>query len=101
MWFGFTGIFLIQGSFIPQIVKLYQCYKYKRLPIGVSEPSYWVLIIGMSCYLIYSIGIKDPVYITSNTIGLVMMVTALTLLRKAKNLFRTKHLRYGKQSPLG
>ena len=81
---GFIAIILVQGSLLPQLVKLYEMYVDKINPKQISELFYWMLTSGLGCFLIYSISIYDPVYITSNSIGLLQTSLSLYLIRKMK-----------------
>jgi len=65
---GFAAMILIQGSTLFQIVKF---YKIKKVD-GVSILFWWAVFVGLILYLIYSIFIQDIVYITSNSIGMVL-----------------------------
>jgi lipid-A-disaccharide synthase-like uncharacterized protein len=77
-FFGIIGMICVQGSTIFQLVKFLR-YKTSR---GVSVGFWWAILIGLSCYLVYSIHIHDPIYITSNTIGICLTICSLFLYYK-------------------
>ena len=72
---GITGLALIQICYLPQLIRIIQT----RQVEGISPLMYVSLVIGLTCYLIYSIKIKDWVYIVSNVISLISSATILVL----------------------
>ena len=68
LWIGFIGLLLVQGSALCQTWKF---LKVKRVE-GVSVSFWWTLLLGLGCYLIYSISIYDVIYIISNSVGVVL-----------------------------
>ncbi len=66
---GIIGLILIQSSALFQI---YKFQKKKRVE-GVSITYWWVMFVGIICYLMYSIPIKDALFITSNSIGIILI----------------------------
>ena len=72
---GCIAAVLVQGSTLFQIVKF---IKSKRTE-GVSIGFWWVIWTGLICYLFYAIHIKDPLYITSNAIGIILSTVSISL----------------------
>jgi uncharacterized protein with PQ loop repeat len=70
---GLVAMVLVQGSTLFQIVKFYRS---KRTE-GVSVGFWWTILIGLILYLVYAISIEDPLYITSNTIGVMLTGTSI------------------------
>ena len=66
---------LIQLCYLPQLIKILQT----RQVEGISPLMYVSLVLGLACYLIYSIKIKDWVYIISNIISLISSAIILVL----------------------
>ena len=65
---GLAGLVLLQGSALFQIRKF---MRVKRTE-GVSVGFHFAIFFGLGCYLIYSISIKDPLYIFSNSCGMAL-----------------------------
>ena len=72
---GIFGAILLQGSTLFQIVKFIRSKKTE----GVSIGFWWVVLIGLCCYLVYSIHISDTLYFCSNAIGIVFNSISITL----------------------
>jgi MtN3 and saliva related transmembrane protein len=73
-YFGIAGMLLLQGSYTPQIIKTYTTK-------DVSSLSFMFILmvfLGCVCYLIYSISIRNKIYIIANSISITF--TALLLL---------------------
>jgi uncharacterized protein with PQ loop repeat len=70
---GLVAMVLVQGSTLFQIVKFYRS---KRTE-GVSVGFWWTILIGLILYLVYAISIADPLYIASNTIGVMLTGTSI------------------------
>jgi lipid-A-disaccharide synthase-like uncharacterized protein len=66
--FGFIGIILVQGSTLFQIQRFYL----RKRSADVSIGFWWMIYLGLYSYLVYSIYIVDWIYITSNSIGLIL-----------------------------
>ena len=76
--------FLAQGAFFLRFfVQWLTSEKHKKSIIPVS---FWYLsIIGGLMLLIYSIHLKDPVFIVGQSFGLLIYARNLVLLRKSNN----------------
>ena len=77
---GWLGVVFITCCSIPQLIKIKRTKKSR----DVSVVTYILLVLGIACYLVYAIYIKDVVFITSNTIGLISNGTILALLLRGK-----------------
>ena len=66
--FGIIAMALVQGSTLFQILHFYQ----RKHTAGVSIGFWWTVYIGLMCYLVYAISIKDWIYIVSNSIGIIL-----------------------------
>jgi len=75
IYFGILGMIAVQGSTLCQIVKFIRVKK----TAGVSIGFWWVILSGLSCYLVYSIYIHDWLYICSNTLGIVLSGISIML----------------------
>ena len=76
-WIGvFFGIFV--GPF-----QLWKILKSKKID-GISTPTYTALCLALLCYLIHAIQIKDAVFITAQSVNLLVNSVILYLLIKAK-----------------
>lgn len=74
-WVGVgTGLFVA----IPQFMKSVRNKSTK----GLSKRSYQILCATIICYLIKAIAVKEPVFIVSNSFGLVMTTAMLSLFKK-------------------
>lgn len=73
---GWLAFALIQTFYIPQIIKLVRT---KRVE-GVALPSWFILWVSLLLYLIYSVSIKDPVFIAGNSAGLLQTSATLFLI---------------------
>ena len=71
---GWLAFALIQTFYIPQLLKLIRTKKVE----GIAFPSWLILWLSLLLYLIYSIGVRDPVFIAGNSAGLIQ--TSITLL---------------------
>ena len=80
--FGLLGLILVQGSLLPQLVALVRARRSGVRLVGVSRLFYVILFIGLACYLIYSVSIREPIYIASNIVGLVQTGASLWMVRK-------------------
>lgn len=66
---------MVQGSTLFQILHFYR----NKKSAGVSIGFWWVVYFGLMSYLVYSISIADWVYITSNTIGIVLSSISIVM----------------------
>lgn len=74
---GWIGVVL--GTFIslPQLVKTIK----EKTTKGLSKGTFQLLFVTILCYLIRSIVIKEPIFIVSNAIGLLVTAVELYLFR--------------------
>jgi len=72
---GFIAIIIMNGSAIPQIIKVVKTRKVQDLHIGRDI----MLLAGCSLYLIYAIHRQDPVVIASNCWGISMFIILIFL----------------------
>lgn len=70
---GLVAMILVQGSTLFQIIKFYRS---KRTE-GVSVGFWWTIFVGLSLYLVYAISIRDPLYIASNSLGIILTGTSI------------------------
>ena len=76
--FGIIGLVLIQLSAISQIIKILRTKRVKDIsPLFLCQV--W---LGLLSYLVYSLWIRDWVYIVSNLVGLIMIGTNIILYYK-------------------
>lgn len=75
---GWIGVIL--GMFIsfPQVIKTIKGKTTK----GLSKHTFYLLFITILCYLIRSIAIREPIFIVSNLISLVITAIQLYLFSK-------------------
>ena len=65
--FGWMGIFLVNVAYLPQIIKTLRLRK-----TGQISPLFYLSIAaGIVSYEIYALWRNDPVFITSNILGLI------------------------------
>lgn len=79
---GFVAICVMNGSAIPQIIKIVKTHKVKDLHIWRDI----MLLMGCSLYLIYAIHKRDIVVITSNVWGVSMFLILIGLQIKHRTL---------------
>ncbi len=75
---GWLGVALGVSVSIPQLVKSLRARSTK----GLSKHTYQLLFGAISCYLIRAIAVKEPVFIVSNSAGLVVTTAILYLFRR-------------------
>jgi len=74
-WVGVgIGIFVA----IPQFTKSLK----NKSTSGLSKRSYKLLCLTIICYLIKAIAVKEPVFIISNSFGLIITTAMLCLFKK-------------------
>ncbi len=75
---GWIGVIL--GMFIsfPQLIKTIK----EKTTKGLSKHTFYLLFITIWCYLIRSIAIREPIFIVSNLIGLVITAIQIYLFSK-------------------
>ena len=72
---GFIAIAVMNGSAIPQIIKIIKTKKVRDLHAGRDL----MLLTGCTIYLIYAIHRVDPVVIASNVWGILSFITIIYL----------------------
>lgn len=72
---GFIAIAIMNGSAIPQIIKIIKTKKVRDLHAGRDL----MLLTGCIIYLYYAITRQDPVVITSNAWGITMFIILISL----------------------
>jgi uncharacterized protein with PQ loop repeat len=75
---GWLGVAFGVSVSIPQLVKSFRT----RSTRGLSKHTYQLLLVAISCYLIRAIAVRDPVFIVSNSAGLVITAAILYLFRR-------------------
>jgi len=73
---GIFGMLLIQGSYVPQLLRTYKTKDVNGLSAGFIS----MIMIGCFFYLLYAISIHDPIYIASNTITILADITLLIMI---------------------
>lgn len=74
---GWIGVVLGVAVAVPQLIKSIKAKSTK----GVSKGAYQLLFLCMLCYLIRAIAIKEPIFIVSNMINLVVVGAMLYLFK--------------------
>lgn len=75
---GWLGVVFGISVSIPQLIKSVRA----RSTHGLSKHTYQLLFGAIACYLIRAIAVKDPVFIVSNSFGIVITASILYLFRK-------------------
>ena len=75
---GWVGVVLGIATSVPQFVKSVR----GRSTKGLSLAAYQVLFAAIACYLVRAIAIKDPVFIISSVINLILTFGMLYLFQK-------------------
>jgi uncharacterized protein with PQ loop repeat len=65
--FGWMGIILVNAAYFPQIVKTIRLKRTNQ----ISPLFYLSIASGIVCYEVYALWRNDPVFITSNILGLI------------------------------
>jgi lipid-A-disaccharide synthase-like uncharacterized protein len=71
---GIFGMVVLQSNAVPFLIKAWQ---------GILPPSALpsiMTVIGLSCYLYYSLKRRDALYITGNAIGIASNIALLALM---------------------
>lgn len=71
----YIGMVLLQGSALFQIIKFIS----KKQTAGVSVGFWWALVMGLGCYLFYSIRINNWEFIISNSVGIFLSSISVAL----------------------
>ena len=74
---GWIGVVLGVLVAVPQLVKSIKAKSTK----GVSKGAYQLLFLCMLCYLVRAVAIKEPIFIVSNMINLVVVGAMLYLFK--------------------
>ena len=75
---GWIGVVLGILVSIPQLIKSIK----EKSTKGVSLHAYQLLFLTVLCYLIRAISIREPIFIVSNAVNLVITVVVLYLFKK-------------------
>jgi len=75
---GWIGVVIGTLIVVPQLIKSIK----EKSTKGVSKHSYQLLFFAVLCYLIRAIAIREPVFIASNSLGLVVTVIMLYLFKR-------------------
>jgi uncharacterized protein with PQ loop repeat len=75
---GWAGFALTQIFYIPQIFKIIRHHDVS----GLALPSWFILMIALLCYLIYSIWRHDLVFTVGNAAGMVQSLSMIALIMK-------------------
>ena len=74
---GWIGVILGIAVAFPQLIKSIK----EKSTKGVSKGTYQLLFLCILCYLVRAIAIKEPIFIVSNSINLVVVGAMLYLFR--------------------
>lgn len=75
--FGILGVIFITLSYIPQIIKLRNI----KDASAISLTFYYSIGAALICFLIYSTSIRDYVFITSNSVGLIFTIITIFMVK--------------------
>lgn len=75
---GWIGVVLSILISVPQFIKSLK----EKSTKGLSKQTYQLLFLTVLCYLIRAIAIKEPIFIASNAINLVITGAVLYLFKK-------------------
>ena len=75
---GWIGMVLSIATSVPQIVKSAR----ERSTKGLSLVTYQVLFAAMACYLVRAVAIKEPVFIISGVVNLIVTSGMLYLFQR-------------------
>ena len=73
---GWAGFALIQIFYIPQIIKIIRSQDVS----GLALPSWFILAIGLLCYVLYSISQHNIIFIAGNAAGTVQSLLMIALI---------------------
>ena len=79
---GLIGLLCVQGCHLFQLLEMRRLKRMGLTVRGVSPAFYYCLGFGLLMFLIYSIGIRDLIYIVSNIVGLTQVGVAIWMLRR-------------------
>ena len=72
---GYLGTIIVCGSAIPQIIKSL----HTKSTGDISLIYIASLVVGLSLIEVYSVYIKDPVFLAGNTVSLILSIVLLLL----------------------
>lgn len=79
---GWVGFALIQTFYLPQIIKIIKSHDVSALAL----PSWFILMVSLVFYLIYSISIHDPIFIAGNAVGALQAIIMIGLILKYRKI---------------
>lgn len=79
--FGWAGFALLQIFYMPQTIRM---LKTKDVT-GLSLMAWIILWLGLFSYVVYSIAIRDIIFIVGNSAGLAQTSLQIGLILKYKN----------------
>lgn len=87
---GWAAFALTQIFYIPQTIRILRSHDVS----GLALPSWFILAIGLLCYLIYSISQHNIVFIAGNAAGTVQSLVMIALIlwygKKQRQKFSSK-----------
>ena len=75
---GWVGVVLSILISVPQFIKSVK----EKSTKGLSKQTYQLLFLTVLCYLVRAIAIKEPIFIASNAINLIITGAVLYLFRR-------------------
>ncbi len=81
MWtevIGWVGMVFSMATSVPQFVKTVK----DRSTRGLSLLTYQILFVAMACYLVRAIAIREPVFIASGVVNLILTLGMLYMFKK-------------------
>jgi uncharacterized protein with PQ loop repeat len=78
---GWVGVTLSIFISVPQFMQSFK----KKSTEGLSKQTYQLLFLTVLCYLIRAIAIKEPIFIVSNAMNLIITAMVLYLFRLYPN----------------
>lgn len=75
---GWIGVVLSILISVPQFIKSVK----EKSTKGLSKQTYQLLFLTVLCYLVRAIAIKEPIFIASNAINIVITGAVLYLFKK-------------------
>jgi uncharacterized protein with PQ loop repeat len=78
---GWVGVTLSIFVSVPQFMQSFK----KKSTEGLSKQTYQLLFLTVLCYLIRAIAIKEPIFIVSNAMNLIITAMVLYLFRLYPN----------------
>jgi MtN3 and saliva related transmembrane protein len=78
IWLGRLAGLIMCGSYIPQQWKIYK----NKSSEGVSLEMFILVVCALIIYQVYSFLVKEPVFLFTNSVGLVLALNTLRLIIK-------------------